>query len=1176
MNRLSTYFFLVCFWFITQNIISQNTYTMRDTTISECKGYLTDSNKGDNGPGTYGNNEDYTFTICTSSPITLSFYGQFCLEAPSDSIRFFNGPNTSSPQIGPTYFGTSLPPAITASSGCLTVHFKSDASATYCGWTARWAAVIIPPVAPNVFVTPAPACNASQIALSFSGQVRCDSVKARYFTVTGPMTGSVTTASAIGCNNNGTSAIHLNLAQPLTKNCTYTVSATIFMTDNCDSVWKFTRTSTFYMNACPFTASVSVSGNTTICAGNCTTLTCIPQSPCLSYNYTWSHGLPPTPGPHAVCPLVTTIYTVTLTEIGGSGNSYTTTKSITVSNPSINPLPAAISNQDTICQSVKPFSLSATPPGGTWSGAGITNTLTGVFNADTSGTGTFYIRYKLNTCADSIKIVVKPLDAGFNDAGCIGGPTFIVSGGIPSGGTWSGSPYISASGSFTPSATGSHTITYTHPNGCSESKLVNINTLLVPTTVDTICKSVWFDTLQPLVSPPGGRFSGPGITDSIYGVFNPTLAGSGLKTITYKLANGCLSTFNIFVKHINVQSWMSACPYQPPYTVPAATPVGGLWSGIGITNVNTGVYNPAFKGTFDRVDTLFYTAPNGCKDTLYTWCVKTNIVKDTLFFCDNDDSLKLVDPAFNHYPEGGIFTGQGVVLQGGKYYFKPAIAGVGIHKITYAINTCSDTIKMVVYPSRLPGHDSTICSTHPPYVIAPMPPKTRWYGSGVNPATGVFSPLAAGTGTFDIYYKTPAGCSDTVQIIVYPYQAAAINGLTNVYCYKDTNIIFSVLPATGGTLTGLGVTTNTFNPKQAGAGTFYVKYKFGKGVCYTADSIKITVHPPLVTSVAVSKDTICNGESSTIAVTANGGMPGALYSYQWNNGLFPINSNVVIPVNTTLYTIKTSDGCSDPKIDTVVIVLNPSFSTTFNTSTITCYGDPGFASAIVTPPANYSYTWNTSPVQTTSTVNNVIAGKSYTIKIKNTTTGCSLDTFIKIPSYPTIKALFSPNPNLSCVPFEDKLITFLDLCNGADSGYWNFDGNIIPYVKGNSPQFEFQNAGGHNVNLTVYNKGNCMDAYSMQICILESTELFVPDIFSPNGDGQNDVFYVRGKGIQSLRFVLYDRWGEKVFESTDPDIGWDGTFKGAPAATAVYVYYLEALMLNDKKIIKKGDVTLIR
>jgi gliding motility-associated-like protein len=88
--------------------------------------------------------------------------------------------------------------------------------------------------------------------------------------------------------------------------------------------------------------------------------------------------------------------------------------------------------------------------------------------------------------------------------------------------------------------------------------------------------------------------------------------------------------------------------------------------------------------------------------------------------------------------------------------------------------------------------------------------------------------------------------------------------------------------------------------------------------------------------------------------------------------------------------------------------------------------------------------------------------------------------------------------------------------------------------------------------------------------------IFIPNIFSPNGDGINDVLYVRGHNIEQLYFVVYSRWGEKLFETSDLNCGWDGTFKGKHTETGVYVYFLNATLQSGRVISKSGDVTLIR
>ncbi len=89
-------------------------------------------------------------------------------------------------------------------------------------------------------------------------------------------------------------------------------------------------------------------------------------------------------------------------------------------------------------------------------------------------------------------------------------------------------------------------------------------------------------------------------------------------------------------------------------------------------------------------------------------------------------------------------------------------------------------------------------------------------------------------------------------------------------------------------------------------------------------------------------------------------------------------------------------------------------------------------------------------------------------------------------------------------------------------------------------------------------------------------DAFVPNTFTPNGDGQNDILYVRGLKIDELYFAVYNRWGEMVFETTDKNKGWDGNYKGRPADVGVFGWYLKVKCYNGEETFKKGNVTLIR
>lgn len=86
----------------------------------------------------------------------------------------------------------------------------------------------------------------------------------------------------------------------------------------------------------------------------------------------------------------------------------------------------------------------------------------------------------------------------------------------------------------------------------------------------------------------------------------------------------------------------------------------------------------------------------------------------------------------------------------------------------------------------------------------------------------------------------------------------------------------------------------------------------------------------------------------------------------------------------------------------------------------------------------------------------------------------------------------------------------------------------------------------------------------------------LPSAFSPNNDGQNDFFKVLGNGIEEVNLVIYNRWGQLVFSSTNKDIGWDGTYEGDDQEIGVYIWQLKGSLIDGKQINKRGNVTLVR
>jgi gliding motility-associated-like protein len=94
--------------------------------------------------------------------------------------------------------------------------------------------------------------------------------------------------------------------------------------------------------------------------------------------------------------------------------------------------------------------------------------------------------------------------------------------------------------------------------------------------------------------------------------------------------------------------------------------------------------------------------------------------------------------------------------------------------------------------------------------------------------------------------------------------------------------------------------------------------------------------------------------------------------------------------------------------------------------------------------------------------------------------------------------------------------------------------------------------------------------------IVSTTTSIGPTGFSPNGDGQNDVFYVYGGPFKKLQFKVYNNWGEVIFISDSQSMGWDGKYEGVDQAVGVYIYTVEGTTENDKEIKVSGDVTLLR
>jgi gliding motility-associated-like protein len=114
--------------------------------------------------------------------------------------------------------------------------------------------------------------------------------------------------------------------------------------------------------------------------------------------------------------------------------------------------------------------------------------------------------------------------------------------------------------------------------------------------------------------------------------------------------------------------------------------------------------------------------------------------------------------------------------------------------------------------------------------------------------------------------------------------------------------------------------------------------------------------------------------------------------------------------------------------------------------------------------------------------------------------------------------------------------------------------------------------------LTVEDKSTgCVSTDSMTVYVdFQCFDPFIPTAFSPNGDGYNDVLYVRSNCLTNFTFRIYDRWGEKVFETSDISSGWDGSFRGQPMNAGVFVYTFDGYLTTNKEVKKHGNITLVK
>ncbi len=287
--------------------------------------------------------------------------------------------------------------------------------------------------------------------------------------------------------------------------------------------------------------------------------------------------------------------------------------------------------------------------------------------------------------------------------------------------------------------------------------------------------------------------------------------------------------------------------------------------------------------------------------------------------------------------------------------------------------------------------------------------------------------------------------------------------------------------------------------------------------------------------------------------------------------------NVKLILNDSAY-------CNFPDVLDTVISVAANVVAKFETPPVGCA--PHTAVFKNTSVGGQTFTWNfgdpSSGTSNTSTLANpthvYATPGNYTIRmVASDPNTCNKtdETTLSIVVYDKPKANFNYTP---VVPAENIPNVFTNLSSpNAESFKWVFgDGDTLSTTSRAPITHQYNSTGTFNACLIAFNALGCPDTLCMPVSTIVVPALDVPNAFTPNSNDVNSKVFVRGFGIAKMRFIIWNRWGQKVFETGNRLEGWDGRVKGAVQPMDVYAYTLDVEFFDGTKTTRKGDITLIR
>lgn len=368
--------------------------------------------------------------------------------------------------------------------------------------------------------------------------------------------------------------------------------------------------------------------------------------------------------------------------------------------------------------------------------------------------------------------------------------------------------------------------------------------------------------------------------------------------------------------------------------------------------------------------------------------------------------------------------------------------------------------------------------------------------------------------------------------------------------------------------------------------TTYIVYAEDENSCLSDTlAINVTIHNPL-SGIISSPAVICPGYPTNIGVT---GLSGGIspYSIIWSSGetTMQITAN---PPQTQTYTATITDVCeSTPLVLTTEVEVAP-LPVPSMTSPDPSVCEPALFELTCTtdPSMMQSVSWFISDGQffldqETITTEPIPAG-NYSVQLIVTSPQGCIDSvthhnYLTVYPLPTANFIWNPNP----IRMFATDVTFINQSLLGDTYEWSFENGSIEYSDLKDPMVKFPEGitGQYEVALITITEHGCQDTITKIIEILPEVILYVPNTFTPDGDehNQNWRIHVEGVDIYDFSLYVYNRWGEKIWESKDPSESWDGTYNGNVVQNGTYTWNIYAKdRLNGDRYTWTGNVNVLR